>query len=316
LLSLQRHDVLLVCRDAHAAAIRDDGLSLRSATGDYVAHPEAATALDASHLADGTILLLTVKSWATDAAATKMAAVCDRATPVVCFQNGVGNEELVARHFDTVYGGVCRMTCSALQPGHASFRRLGRLVMGKYPKGSDATVRALAKAFEEAGLDVSVSRNIMADRWLKLAVNTQSVFHAVVDPRDHEANEFFELKARILEETRSILKKARISAKRSDGKDPSIDEMIDELRRPRARRAGGGMNVHNSVWQDLYLRRGSIESPFIHQPLIDLAREHGIPAPYNETALAIALEAHGAGDGPEAWRLAEVLQRIEKAAGA
>jgi len=307
---------LLVCREAHAAAIRDEGLRLRSATGDYVAHPDTATSLDSSHLTDDTIVLLTVKSYATEAAVEAMAGVCDRATPVVCFQNGVGNEEVVARHFEHVYGGVCRMTCSALQPGHASFRRLGRIVVGKFPKGSDATVRGLAKAFEATGLNVSVSRNIMSDRWLKLAVNTQSVFHAVVDPRDHEANEFFELKARILEETRAILKKSRITAKRADGKDASIDEMVDELRRPRARRAGGGMKVHNSTWQDLYLRRPAVESPWFHQPLLDLAREHGVPAPYNETALDIALESQKANGGPETLRLADVLERIEKAAGA
>ena len=96
-MSLQRHDVLLVCREAYAAAIRDEGLSLRSATGDYVAHPETATSLESSHLTDDTIVLLTVKSYDTQAAAEVMAAVCDRAVPVVCFQNGVGNEEIVAK---------------------------------------------------------------------------------------------------------------------------------------------------------------------------------------------------------------------------
>jgi len=314
-LSLQRHDVLLVCREAHANAIRDEGLRLRSATGDYEAHPDVATALDTSHLTEDTIVLLTVKSYATEAATEALAAVCDRALPVVCFQNGVGNEEIVAKHFEHIYSGICRMTCSALQPGHASFRRLGRAVLGKYPRGSDATVRELAKVLEAADLDVSVSRNVMSDRWLKLAVNTQSVFHAVVDPRDHEANEFFELKARILEETGAILKKARIAAKRSDGKDPNIGEMVDELRRPRARRAGGGMKVHNSTWQDLYLHRPCVESPWFHQPLLDLAREHGVPAPYNETALAIAVESQNAAAGPETLRLSEVLERIDKAAG-
>ena len=74
--------------------------------------------------------------------------------------------------------------------------------------------------------------------------------------------------------------------------------------------------MHNSAWQDLYLHRPDIESPWIHQPFLDLAREHSLPAPYNETALAIALESRDAGGGPETLRLAEVLERIEKAAGA
>jgi len=76
------------------------------------------------------------------------------------------------------------------------------------------------------------------------------------------------------------------------------------------------MKVHNSTWQDLYLRRRAIESAFFHQPLIDLAREHGVPSPYNETALAIVQECHRAGNGPETWRLSEVLERVERAAGA
>lgn len=312
LLALERHDVLLVCRRDHAQAISDDGLKLRSATGDYVANPRAAETLSRGDIGADTFVLLTAKSHDTEACVEEIAALAPPEVPFFCVQNGVSNEDTASRRFENIYSGICYMTCSTLQPGHASFRKAGRVVLGKHPKGSDAAVRSLGATFESAGLDVCLSRNVMADRWLKLAVNTQSVFHAVIDPRDHDANEFFELKAQILEETRRILKAARIRAKSCEGRDPSIDEMIEDLRRPRARRSARGINVHNSTWQDLYLRRARLESPFFHGPFIEMAGEHGIAAHYNQTALDIAERCHAAAAGPETMRLADVLSEIEK----
>jgi ketopantoate reductase len=245
-----------------------------------------------------------------------MAGVVPGDTPVVAFQNGIGNEDVIAEHFEHCYGGICRMTCSMLQPGHASFRKIGRLIVGKCPKGTDAVAKRLCAALEEAGFEACVSRNISADRWLKLAVNTQSAFHAVIDPRDHDANEFFELKALTLEETKRIYKAAKVRAKSCDGRDPSIDEMIDDLRRPRARRQSHGMKVHNSTWQDLYLRRATLESPLFHETLLALAREHGVDAPYNETAIAVLRDVHSAGDGPDTLRLSKVLDAVDERKGA
>jgi len=312
LLSLERNDVLMVCRQAHARAIRESGLRLRSGTGDYHAHPGAVETLSPGDLTPDSIILLTVKSQATRACVDELARIASRDVGVVAFQNGVGNEQIVAEHFENVYGGIVRMTCSMLQPGHASFRKFGRLVVGRFPKGSDARAKAICKELQEAGFDACVSRNIVSDRWLKLAVNTQSIYHAVIDPRDHDANEFYELNARTLEETGRILKAAKIRPRSCDGRDASIDEMIDELRRPRARRASHGMKVHNSTWQDLYLKRPSIESPLFHETLIGLAREHELHAPYNETAAELARTIHAAGKGPETMRLVDVLAAIEE----
>jgi len=314
-LSVHKHDVLLVCRKPHADAINESGLHVKSATGDYVSHPRATEELSPDDVAAGACVLLTVKSHDTPEAANALAGILPRDTHVVSVQNGMDNEPALAAHFDNVYTGVCRMTCQMLQPGYASFRRLGRLVLGRYPKGSDAFARRLADAFSAAGFDACVSRGVIGDKWLKLAVNTQSAFHAVVDPRDHDANEFFELKACILEETRRVLKAAKIRARSCDGKDNTIDEMIADLRRPRMPRADRGMMVHNSTWQDLYLKRDTVESRYFHEPFIRLGHEHGIAVPCNEVALETVLACHREGRGPGAVRLQDVLDAIAKQGG-
>jgi 2-dehydropantoate 2-reductase len=316
MLAQHKHDVRLVCRPPHAEAINRDGLKIRSATGDYVVKPRAATSIPPGELGEDAFVFVTVKSQHTGEAAARLAEAVPASTPVVSFQNGTGNEDILLERFDNVYGGVCRMTCQMLQPGHASFRRLGRIVVGRYPKGSDARARALGKAFADAGFDASVSRNVGADKWLKVAVNAQSVFNAVVDTRDHDANEFSELKARILEETRSVFRAAKIRARSGDGKDPSVEEMIAELRRPRAPRAQHGIKVHNSVWQDLYLKRESIESPLFHEMIIGLAREHGLKVPCHEVALETVRTCHSDGTGPGTLRLRELLERVDKRASA
>lgn len=315
LLSLARNDVLMVCRAEHARSIRESGLRLRSGTGDHHAHPDVVESLSPSDIREDSCILLTVKSHATRASVEELSRVVPAKACVFAFQNGIGNEDIVAERFEHVYGGICRMTCSMLQPGHASFRKLGRMIVGKYPKGTDAMARDFSAELSTAGFDACVSRNIMADRWLKLAVNAQSAFHAVIDPRDHEANEFNELRAQTLEETQRIFKAAHIRPRSSDGRDSSIDEMISELRRPRTRRATHGMKVHNSTWQDLYLKREAIESALFHETLLSLAREHDVHSPYNETALEIVRATHASRQGPETMRLADVLAAVDQRKG-
>lgn len=315
LLALHKHDVRLVCREPHADAINQNGLHVRSATGDYASEPQAGTSLSPGDAEGVECVLLTVKSQHTQDCFEVLVDVIPAETPVVSFQNGMRNEELLGEYFENVYSGICRMTCQSIQPGHASFRGKGRLVLGKYPKGSDAFARALGKAFTEVGFDACVSKNVIADKWLKLAVNTQSVFHAVIDPRDHEANEFNELKACILEETQKVLKAAKVRAKSCDGKDNSVDEMIADLRRPRMPRPDRGMKVHNSAWQDLYLKRETIECPRFHELVIEMAREHDVDVPCNEVALETILRCHRDAAGPGTERLRDVLDAVEKRAG-
>ena len=313
LLALQKHDVLLVCRAQHAGAIDENGgLRLRSTTGDYFAQLTASTQLTADHFSDKTFVLVTAKSYDTEACIEQLSSVAPSDIPLVCFQNGISNEEKLATKFEVVYGGVCRMTCSMIQSGNASFRGFGRIVIGRYPKGSDAFVRQLVKAFETAGCKACVSRNITNDKWLKLAVNSQSTFHAIIDPRDHDANEFHELKVSILEEARRVLKAHKVRPRSCDGKDQTIDEVIADLQRPRALRHSTGMKVNNSTWQNLYLKRDRIENEFFHGPIIDLGRKYEMPVPYNEVALEMVEKSHREGLGPGALRLSDVLKAIEE----
>jgi 2-dehydropantoate 2-reductase len=310
-LALAKQDVLLVCREEHARAVREgEGLKMKSATGEYFAPLRAASHLEAGDADEDTCVLFTPKSNDTESCVEALAKIIPRGITVVSFQNGVSNEEIIARSFDNVFGGVCRMTCSFLQPGQVSFRRTGRLVVGRYPKGTHAMSRKLAAVFCEAGFDASASNNIMCDKWLKLVVNLQSTFNAVIDPRDHDAVEFTELKVGVLEEARRVLRAEKMRVKSCDNRDLSVDDVIDELKKPKAPRPPCAVRVNNSTWQNLYLGRKEMENSYFHGPIIEMARKHRTPVPFNETALELALESAKKALGPGAFRAGETLERI------
>ena len=139
-----KHEVLLVCREDHAAAIQaQNGLRMKSATGDYFTHLTATPKVADQHFDDDTCVLFVPKSNDTTSCVETLARCAPHDIALVCFQNGIANESVIAETFTNVYGGVCRMTCSFLQPGQVSFRKFGRLIIGKYPKGASPYAKRL-----------------------------------------------------------------------------------------------------------------------------------------------------------------------------
>jgi 2-dehydropantoate 2-reductase len=310
-LARDKHDVLLICREPHAKAIGEQsGLRMKSATGDYFASLCAATSVVATHFDDDTCVLFVPKSNDTARCVEELARHAPRDVPVVSFQNGIDNERMISETFPNVLGGVCRMTCSFLHPGQVSFRRFGRVIVGKYPKGAHAYAKKLGKIFESAGFKASVSNSIMCDKWLKLVTNLQSAFNALIDDRDHDSPEFLQLKIGVLEEAKRVLNADKIRAKSCDGGDFSVKETIDELKKPRAQRHASSVRVNNSTWQNLYLKRDEVENEFFHGPIIELAGKYGIAVPYNEVALELVKESCRDKTGPGQLRAAEIVALV------
>lgn len=315
-LALSKHDVLLLCRESHADAINDnDGLRMKSATGEYVANLKAVTTLKADDLQDDVCVVFTPKSNDTESCVETLAAIAPKDIPIVSFQNGISNEDIIAGAFENTFGGVCRMTCSLLQPGHVSFRKSGRLIVGKHPRGAHGFPKTLVPILNEAGFEASVSKSIMCDKWLKLVVNLQSAFNAIIDTRDHDTLEFVELKVGVLEEAKKVLRASKMRAKSCDDRDLSVDDVINELKKPKAPRPVTGVRVNNSTWQSLYLKRKKIENSYFHGPIIEMAAENDMSVPFNDTALALVSESSNDDLGPGAFRAREVLESIQKRSG-
>jgi ketopantoate reductase len=184
--------------------------------------------------------------------------------------------------------------------------------VGKYFKGSDAFTKKLADILNDAGFSTTVSRSIQCDKWLKLAFNLHSTLYAIIEKRDHDSPEFSDLKLGLIEEVKKVFRVRKIRAKSCDAQELSLDEMIRELKKPKAPRGAPAVMVHNSTWQNLYLKRKYIENEAFHGPVIEHAREGNIPTPYNEVALEMVNKCHRQKMGPEALRAEDVLSAVNK----
>ncbi len=175
-LAQQGTAVTLVGRQRHVDAIRRDGLVIEGRAGTEVVSIDAST--DVGAIADADVVLVTVKSVDTEAAADLLAAHISSATLIVSLQNGVDNAwRLQARLPHAVVPGVVYVSTEMAAPGIVRHNGGGRLVLGR-PLGSSSlseaaqvTVEALHQLFVAAGVPCDLAQDVRLDLWTKLATN-------------------------------------------------------------------------------------------------------------------------------------------------
>ena len=300
--------VLLVTRRPEAArTLAERGLAGDDpATGARVAAAVRASAEPTPRsLAPGPVFLCT-RANAVDAVARMLAGT---PAPLVTFQNDVASETAAARHHAPVIGGVWRETVTRRADDRVCLQleRPGRAVVGLHPHGWIAEVDAVAALLRRGDIDVSVSRDIARDKWLKLCVNLMSAPNALIRRSDHRTRAFVEIKARLLEEARAALFAAGIAPRSCDGRDRSL---VEEIAWQRASLASGEsareLPIYNQVWSAL--RHGaSLEADAYHRRILRLAEESAIPAPVNARVLEVLLRQAASGAGPESIAAAEIL---------
>jgi len=209
-LALAGHAVTLAGRPAWAAAVRANGLTLIEPDGRrQTARPQAvdsiaaafsdlaltqvSTSTSTSTLTSTSpydLALITVKAYDTAQVIAELSATSAVLPPLLTLQNGVGNEEALARVFGChqVVAGAIDTPLSAPAPGlvqahRARFRagvapvtspEAGSLASprGRPPKaGPDAPVSRAAGLLRDAGFRVDVFADHRRLKWTKLLMN-------------------------------------------------------------------------------------------------------------------------------------------------
>jgi 2-dehydropantoate 2-reductase len=160
--------VTLLARGAHLAAIRKDGLRVRSAVdGESVAQVTAVG--DVSGVPPVDAVLFCVKAFDTETAAAALRPVIGRDTAVISLQNGVDNEERIEAVLGPGHavGGVAYVFASIESPGVIAHRFAGHVVFGELDGRVSARLEALRAAFTQAGVRAEVSGDIRRALWHK-----------------------------------------------------------------------------------------------------------------------------------------------------
>jgi len=182
------HPVTLIGRPIHVAAMARDGVRVLQGDAEWQA-PVRAVA-DVAAVRDADIVLVTVKSPDTSAAARALAPHLSAHTCVVSLQNGVDNAmQIGAVLAQSVYAAVVYVGTHMDGPGRVRHTGRGDLVIG-VPRGlasrgdAAADLQRIAAMFEAAGVRCPIAPDIEAALWTKLTLNCAfNAISALADAR-------------------------------------------------------------------------------------------------------------------------------------
>lgn len=153
-------DVTFLARGAHAKAMRENGIRIRSAVeGEWQIPVRVVQTLAGQPPAD--LVLFCVKSFDTESAAEAIKPVIGPNTGVLSIQNGVDNELTIGRILRPghVMGGVAYVFSNIEAPGVIAHHQFGRIVFGEM----DGTISGRASAFADACRRATIPAELVTD---------------------------------------------------------------------------------------------------------------------------------------------------------
>jgi 2-dehydropantoate 2-reductase len=165
----------------HVERLRHPGLRVDAPDGSHVTPLDAATPGTAltSGGAPCDVLLLAVRSQATEVALAPLVPALARAGQVVSLQNGL-NEERIAAHVGAgrTIGCVVGFGATWIAPGHVEVTSRGDFVLGRLDGSQDAALDAVCDLLALA-FPARVTANVTGALWGKMLVNSVTVLGAL-----------------------------------------------------------------------------------------------------------------------------------------
>jgi 2-dehydropantoate 2-reductase len=184
-------DVVLIARGPQLEALRQTGVRVLSARGDFEAHPPATD--DLAAVADADVVVIGLKAYSIPAIAPRLGELLRSDTVVLPAQNGVpwwffhafgGTSDgtvlesvdpggIVSRSVNPacVVGCVSYPATELVAPGHVRHVEGTRFAIGEPDGTLSDRCQAIAQAFQAGGLKCPIEQEIRGQLWLKLIGN-------------------------------------------------------------------------------------------------------------------------------------------------
>jgi 2-dehydropantoate 2-reductase len=254
-------------------------LTLRDGGVDRVVRVQAATSAQTVGVVDLVVVL--VKSFDTAAAMTAGIALLGPKTHVLSLQNGVGHEEILADLVGRarVIGGKTYAGGTQLGVAHISIGTRGKeTIIGELDGGASERTTQIAALFTAAGLQTTVSSNIMQTIWEKLLVNVSTgALCAITGLPYGKLYAVPEVQATALAAVAEAMAVAKASG---------VQLTTTEPKQPWLKAAAGlPPEFKTSMLQSL--EKGSVtEIDFINGAVVRQGQKYGIPTPVNQALVA------------------------------
>jgi 2-dehydropantoate 2-reductase len=167
-LSEAGHDVTLVVRGEHRAAIEASGLEVRSHAGDV--HVQVGCVGSALEVDEADLAFLVTKTFSLDEVSEQLRHLADRGAHIVSLLNGVTALDRMEAHGiprDALADGVAYMTSFRVAPGVVERKAAHQRIVLDADAGPVDRVRA---AFEGTLVAIEVVDDIRVELWEKMSV--------------------------------------------------------------------------------------------------------------------------------------------------
>ena len=265
-------DVSFLLRPKTLAAVKRNGLTIRSADGTFTVRPQAAA--DARDLPRPDLIVLAVKAYDLDEVLTQIEPVLTDQTVILTLQNGIDTEDrLLARlQRDCVVGGVAYIYSKIAEAGVIDHYKKGAVAIGEFMGYESDRLLKIRDVFASANIPCHLSKDIRRSKWEKMCWNC--VFNPItvlIDDHVARALDHPEMTGVIRQIVGEV---AAISAAMKVPLPLDMPERVvkatQEIR-----------DIHTSMYDDWKAGRRT-EIDYLNGFIVQKGRELGIPTPVNE----------------------------------
>ncbi len=293
--------VTLIGRERLARELAEHGLHLTDWRGaDLRVAPAAVSfATSPAPAATADLVLVTVKSAATEEAGRELAPLLRPGTVVISFQNGLHNAEVLRRCLPEAVVLTGMVQFNVLQRGAGSFHEgsEGKLEVERHP-----ALTPFLDAFARAGLPLELHDAMLGVQWAKLLLNLNNPVNALSNlPLKDELSQraFRRCVALAQAEALALLAAAGIVPARLTPLPPAwIPRLLATpdfiFTRVASRMLAIDPTARSSMWEDLEHGRRT-EVDFLNGEIVRLAERLGRSAPVNARLVALIRDAENGG---------------------
>jgi 2-dehydropantoate 2-reductase len=294
--------VSFLLRPRTLQAVRDRGLTVRSAKGAFTVRPPATG--DPRDLPSPDLIILSMKAYDLDEVMDQIEPVISDQTVLLTLQNGVDLEDRILARLkrDCVVGGVAFIYSKIVEPGVIEHYKRGAVAIGELSGQKSPRVLEIAELFAQAGLPCQISDDIRRSKWEKMCWNC--VFNpltVIIDDRISKALDHPEMLRTIHEIVGEVAAVAAgLNVPLGADMAAKVLRWSQEIR-----------DIHTSMYDDWKADRPT-EIDSLNGYVVKRGQELGILTPVNEALVAmIKVITERERQGPEFLRMdGAVMQPI------
>lgn len=151
--------------------VRRRGVVIRSPEGNFHVNPKCARTPEEIGVCD--VVFIGLKATANDQFPKLLPPLVGPRTALVTLQNGLGNEEQLAKHFSPaqILGGLCFVCLNRVEPGVIHHIAHGRIVLGEFSGWPEPRTHDIASVLRHSGVPCAVTDDLRRAHWEKLVWN-------------------------------------------------------------------------------------------------------------------------------------------------